>query len=79
MKEITLSVPENKYGFFMELIKTLGFAKIKLESEKELTYEDLNREQKEFVDGLKEGLRDVELHQQGKIELQSAREFLNEL
>jgi Fic family protein len=36
-------------------------------------------EQQEFIDGLKEALTQVELHQQGKIKLQSAREFLKEL
>jgi hypothetical protein len=25
MKEITLKIPESKFGFFMELIKNLGF------------------------------------------------------
>lgn len=36
-------------------------------------------EQQEFIDGLKQALIEVELHQQGKIKLQSAREFLEEL
>jgi predicted component of type VI protein secretion system len=37
------------------------------------------REQQEFIDGLKQALIEVELHQQGKIKLQSARGFLKEL
>ena len=36
-------------------------------------------EQQEFIDGLKQALIEVELHQQGKIKLQSAREFLEDL
>ena len=39
----------------------------------------ITKEQQEFVDDLKEALHEVELHQQGKIKLQSAREFLEEL
>ncbi len=33
----------------------------------------------DIIAGLKEALHEVELHQQGKIQLQSARDFLNEL
>lgn len=29
MKQITLNIPENKYDFFMELIKNLGLEKAK--------------------------------------------------
>jgi hypothetical protein len=36
-------------------------------------------EQQEFIDGLKQALIEVELHQQGKIKLQSAQELLAEL
>lgn len=36
-------------------------------------------EQKEFVDDLKYSIKEVEQHLQGKIELQSAKDFLNEL
>jgi hypothetical protein len=39
----------------------------------------LTKEQQEFVDGLKQALIEVELHQQGKIKLQSAQELLAEL
>jgi hypothetical protein len=39
----------------------------------------LTAEQQEFVDGLKQALIEVELHQQGKIKLQSAQELLAEL
>ncbi len=39
----------------------------------------LTAEQQEFVDDLKEALIQVELHQQGKIKLQSAQELLAEL
>ena len=36
-------------------------------------------EQQEFIDGLKQALIEVELHQQGKIKLQSAQDLLAEL
>ncbi|RZK36929.1 MAG: hypothetical protein EOO57_06290 [Hymenobacter sp.] len=36
-------------------------------------------EQQEWIDDFREALHEVELHQQGKIQLQDARDFLNEL
>lgn len=53
----------------MELINNLGFKKVKR----------LSSEQKEFVDDLKDSLNEVELHRQGKIKLQPARDFLHEI
>ena len=39
----------------------------------------LSLEQQEFVDDLKHSLEEVKLMQEGKIEKQSAEDFLNEL
>lgn len=33
----------------------------------------------EILDSIKQGMKEVQLHQEGKIKLQSARDFLNEL
>ncbi|MGJ3235678.1 hypothetical protein [Marivirga sp.] len=35
MKQITLNIPDNKYTFFMELVKNLGIEKVKNPSMKE--------------------------------------------
>jgi hypothetical protein len=69
MQRVVLDIPDNKINFFMELVNNLGFKKV----------QRLSAKQKEFVDDLKHSLNEVELHRQGKIELQSARDFLNEL
>jgi hypothetical protein len=69
MQRVVLDIPDNKLQFFIELVNNLGFKNIK----------KLNTEQKEFIDDLKDSLGEVELHRQGKIKLQSARDFLNEL
>ncbi len=53
----------------MELVHNLGFKKVK----------QLPQEHKQFVDDLQHSLEQVKQHQEGKIELQSARDFLNEL
>ena len=69
MQRVILDIPDSKINFFMELVNNLGFKKVKR----------LSREQKEFIDDLKDSLNEVELHRQGKIKLQPARDFLNEL
>jgi hypothetical protein len=69
MQRVVLDIPDNKLEFFIELVNNLGFKNIK----------KLTSEQKEFIDDLKNSLVEVELHRKGKIELQSARDFLNEL
>lgn len=74
MKQVTLQIPDNQYGFFMELVKKLKFVKVEEPKQKELT-----ATQKEFVSDLKEALNEVERHERGEIELQNARDFLNEL
>ena len=53
----------------MELVNNLGFKKVK----------QISKEQKHCVDDLQQSLEQVKQHQDGKIKLQSARDFLNEL
>ncbi len=69
MQRIVIDIPDNKISFFMELVKNLGFKKVRR----------LTNEQREFVDDLKQSLGQVDDHQKGKIKLQSARDFVNEL
>jgi hypothetical protein len=69
MTRIVIDIPDSKVGFFMELIKNLGIKKVQKLSDK----------QKNFVDDLQHSLEQVKQHQEGKIKLQSAEDFLNEL
>lgn len=39
MKHITLQIPENKYAFFMELLRNFDFVKIEDEAETEIPEE----------------------------------------
>jgi hypothetical protein len=64
---------------FKALAKSLHIKVRKVENVEKKTKRKLTAEQQEFVDDLKEALIQVELHQQGKIELQSAQELLAEL
>jgi hypothetical protein len=69
MQWVVLDIPDNKINFFMELVNNLGYKKVKR----------LSKAEAEYVDDLKNSLNEVELHRQGKIKLQPARDFLNEL
>ena len=72
MKQVTLNIPNNKYPFFLELIKSLGFVKV-------LDEQKLYDEKQIFVDEVNESLAQVEKHLGGKIKLKSADELLDEL
>ena len=72
MKQVVLNVPDNKYAFFMELVKNLGFVKIPEEVK-------LTKKQKEFVEGTKNSLEQVERHLKGEIKLKTADQLFNEL
>lgn len=72
MKQVTLNIPDNKYPFFMELVKSLGFVKV---SDKP----KLGKKQQEFVEGTKKSLEQVGQHLKGKIQLKSADQLFDEL
>ena len=69
MTRLIIDIPDNKVGFFLELIKNLGIKKV----------QKLSNNQKSFVDDLQHSLEQVKQHQEGKIKLQSAEDFLNDL
>lgn len=71
MKQITLSIPDNKYSFFLELIKSLGFVK-GMDT-------DIEPGKDEILSGISEAVNEVNLHKKGKLKLKTAQQFLNEL
>lgn len=78
MNLVLENVQPSHIPIFREMAKSLHIKMRKEEIEKKAKRK-LTAEQQEFVDDLKEALHEVELHQQGKIKLQSARDFLEEL
>jgi hypothetical protein len=64
MRQLTLNIPENKFHVFLEFIKTLD-------------YVEVPEVDKKSLEGLQESLREVKLMRDGKIEKQSAEEFLD--
>lgn len=69
MKQVILNIPDNKYSFFIELIKNLKFVKVKEESA-------INEE---ALKSLEQGFKEIKLIQDGKLKSRPAKDFLNEL
>lgn len=66
MKQLTLYINDSKFQAFLEFIKTLDYVEVPEADKKSLTE-------------LQKSLNQVKMMQEGKIEKQSANEFLNEL
>lgn len=72
MKDIVLSIPDKEYPFFMKLVKSLDFVKIKQPKENVPTNE-------EYLEGLREAVQEVNDIKAGKKKGTTLKEFLNEL
>jgi hypothetical protein len=70
MKQITINIPDNKYSFFLELVKNLGLEKVK---------EEPVEASQEALEGLEQGFREVKLIQEGQMKGTPLKEFLDEL
>ncbi|MEO8149272.1 MAG: hypothetical protein ABI723_16625 [Bacteroidia bacterium] len=74
MKQVTLQIPDKKYPFFMELIKSLDFVK-KVRAKEE----DREPTKEEILDGIKQAVNDVNLIKSGKLKAKPLNQFLDEL
>ncbi len=66
MKQLTLNISDNKYHTFLEFIKTLD-------------YVEVPEADKKALNELQNSLNQVKSMREGKIEKQTAEDFLNEL
>ena len=78
MRQVILTVPDDQFAPLMKVVKALPF-EIKAKAIAPPNPKHYTPEQQEWIDDFREALSEVELHQQGKIKLQNAREFLAEL
>ncbi|HTL82911.1 MAG TPA: hypothetical protein VL651_14455 [Bacteroidia bacterium] len=72
MKQVTVTVENSKYKFFMELMKSLGFVHV---SEKK----QINKEKEKIVQDVVNGMIEAKQASKGKLKSKSAQKFLNEL
>lgn len=69
--KVILDIQDNRVPFFMELLKSLDYISILKEVKDE--------KKGKAVQELAEAFNDVNLHQEGKKQLKSAKDLLNEL
>jgi len=67
--KVLLDIKDNKADFVMELLNNLPFVKT----------ETISPKKAHFLKELKQSINEVKLAKSGKIKLQSAKDFLNEL
>lgn len=68
MKEVTLKIREDKYPFFVELIRNFNFIKI-----------NNKPSEKEILVSVARGMKEAELATKGKLKTKSAKAFINAL
>lgn len=78
MRQVILTVPDEQYAPLMKVVKALPF-EIKAKAVAAPKPKKLTPEQQKWVDDFREALHEVELHQQGKIKLQTLDELIDEL
>lgn len=72
MTQLTLKIQDNKIQFFLELIKNFDFVKVEKGDYTEPTKEEIK-------ENIKQGLKEVQLIEQGKMKATPLKDFLNEL
>ena len=72
MTQIILNIKDSKVGFFLELIKNFDFVNVEKAISSEPTKDEIK-------DQIKQGLKEVELIEQGKMKATPLNDFLNEL
>ncbi len=70
--KLILEIPDNQAAFMLELLRHFPFLKIRNEDEQNAVKEQMRQDLSEAID-------EIKLHKAGKIQLQSARAFLEEL
>lgn len=82
MQQLILNIKdESQLPFLTELLAHFDFVEVlkPQNGNSQRRERKLTAAEQEFVDGLKQALREVELHQQGKIQLKTARELYQEI
>jgi len=77
MKQVILQIPDNKYLFFLELVKNLSFVE-KIE-EKPVAIEEKVPTKEEIFQGIRDAFKEVEEIRTGRKKATTLNEFLNEL
>jgi hypothetical protein len=72
MTQIVLNIKDSKVGFFLELVKNFDFVKVEKGDYTESTKDEIK-------ESITQGLKEVQLIEQGKMKATPLKDFLNEL
>ncbi|MBN2486946.1 MAG: hypothetical protein JXB34_13300 [Bacteroidales bacterium] len=72
MTQIVLNIKDSKVGFFLELVRNFDFVKVEKEGYSEPTKDEIK-------ESITQGLKEVQLIEQGKMKATPLKDFLNEL
>lgn len=80
MRQIVIEVPEKEYRFLMRVLRSFPFVRINEKKNKLLIAEfGLCQPKKMQWNGVRQGLREAQLIEEGKMEGKPAADFLNGL
>ena len=77
--DLIVTVPDERVNFVKKLLRELNLRVKPATVKKNASLPVLTAPQQQLADGLRQSLRQVELHQQGKIKLPSAYDLLDEI
>lgn len=76
MKQVTLNIPEDKFSFFMQLVKSLNFVQV---AEREPAESQLTAEQRETWETIRAGFQELKDVDAGKRQARPVDDLLREL
>jgi len=77
MKQVIINITENKFSFFMKLMKSLNFVKVVEPAQP--SEEQLTSEKKETWSNVKQGFVELKMDEEGKLKFRPIQELINEL
>ncbi len=78
--DLIVTVPDDRVSFVKKLLRELNLpVKAAAKTKPASPPQHYTPEQQEWIEDFREALHEVELHQQGKINLQTADDLLDEL
>ena len=76
MRQLTLSIPDNQFSFFMKMVKSFDF--VKVEKTIKVVELPLTDKQNQFLDGISEAVEEINLHKRGIKKMQTFDEMIAE-
>ncbi|CAN5385375.1 hypothetical protein BH10BAC3_BH10BAC3_32610 [soil metagenome] len=70
MKQVTLNIPDKKYPFFMELVKSLDFVE---------KIDDSEERKDRVLSSIRQAVKEINSVKKGKLKARDARELINEI